>query len=63
MNKVGIVGGTGPQATVDYYKSIISKYQDKIGSKEDLPELFFTSINMYKMFNMLINGEMPEVIN
>ncbi|PKG22642.1 aspartate/glutamate racemase family protein [Niallia nealsonii] len=63
MKKVGIVGGIGPEATVDYYQSIISKFQEKIGSKEELPELFINSINMYKMFNMLTNGKMREVIH
>lgn len=63
MKKVGIVGGLGPEATVDYYQSIISIFQEKIGSKEDLPELFINSINMYKMFRMLTNGETQEVIH
>lgn len=63
MKKVGIIGGTGPESTVDYYQSIISKFQEKIGSKEDLPELFINSINMYKMFNLLMNGQTQELIN
>jgi hypothetical protein len=63
MKKLGTVGGIGPEATVDYYQSIISKFQEEIGSKVDLPELFINSINMYKMFNMLTNGETQEVIN
>lgn len=63
MKKVGIIGGTGPESTVDYYKSIISKFQEKIGSKEDLPELFINSINMYKMFNLLMNGQTKELIH
>nr|WP_260412311.1 amino acid racemase [Alkalihalobacillus sp. TS-13] len=63
MQKVGIVGGMGPESTVDYYKSIISKFQEKIGSKEDLPELFINSINMYKVFNLLMNGQTEELIN
>ncbi|MBP1084003.1 hypothetical protein P4T61_15280 [Bacillus capparidis] len=63
MQKVGIVGGMGPESTVDYYKSIISKFQEKIGSKEDLPEHFINSINMYKMFNLLMNGQTEELIN
>ncbi|NGM84375.1 amino acid racemase [Paenibacillus sp. 7124] len=63
MKKVGIVGGTGPESTVDYYQSIISKFQEKIGSKEELPELFINSINMYKMFNLLMNGQTQELIN
>ncbi|MFC4802003.1 hypothetical protein ACFPA1_22045 [Neobacillus sp. GCM10023253] len=63
MKRVGIVGGVGPEATVDYYQSIISKFQEKIGSKEDLPELFINSINMYKMFRFLTNGQTEEVIH
>lgn len=62
MKKVGIVGGLGPEATVDYYQSIISKFQEKIGSKEELPELFINSINMYKMFRLLMNGQTFEMI-
>lgn len=62
MKKVGIVGGLGPEATVDYYQTIISKFQEKIGSKEELPELFINSINMYKMFKLLTNGQTKEVI-
>jgi aspartate racemase len=63
MQKVGIVGGMGPESTVDYYQSIISKFQAKKGSQEDLPELFINSINMYKMFNLLIKGQTKELIN
>lgn len=57
MQKLGIVGGTGPESTVDYYQSIISKYQEKTGNKEDLPELLIHSINMYKIFALLENGD------
>lgn len=63
MQKVGIVGGMGPESTVDYYQSIITKFQQRTGSKEDLPELFISSINMYKMFNLLINDQTEELIN
>lgn len=63
MKKVGIVGGMGPESTVDYYQSVITKFQEKIGSKEELPELFINSINMYKMFKLLMNGQTDELIN
>lgn len=63
MKKVGIVGGMGPESTVDYYQSVITKFQEKIGSKEELPELFINSINMYKMFKLLMNGQTVELIN
>ncbi|WLV24916.1 amino acid racemase [Aciduricibacillus chroicocephali] len=63
MRKVGIIGGTGPEATVDYYQSIIAEYQNRIGSKEDLPELVINSINMYKIFNLLEEDEKSELVD
>lgn len=63
MKKVGIVGGIGPESTVDYYQLIISGFQEKIGSKEELPELFINSINMYKMYKFLMNGQTQALID
>jgi aspartate racemase len=61
MQKLGIIGGTGPEATVDYYQSIISKYQEKTGKKEDLPEFLINSINMYKIFDLLEKKKTEEL--
>ena len=59
MKKVGI----GPESTIVYYQSIIANVQERIGSKEVLPELFINSINMYKMFQLLSNGQREELID
>lgn len=61
MQKLGIIGGTGPEATVDYYQSIIAKYQEKTGKPEDLPEFLIHSINMYKIFELLENNQTREL--
>jgi aspartate racemase len=63
MKKVGIIGGIGPESTVDYYQSIIAGVQERLGSKEVLPELFINSINMYKLFQLLTNGQTEELID
>jgi aspartate racemase len=57
MKKLGIIGGTGPESTVDYYQSIIAEYQKQVGNPNDLPELLIYSINMYKIFRFLEAGE------
>jgi aspartate racemase len=59
---VGIIGGIGPESTVDYYQTIISKFQERIGSKEILPELVINSINMYKIFELISIGKNEELI-
>ncbi|MFC3040853.1 aspartate/glutamate racemase family protein [Virgibacillus xinjiangensis] len=62
MNKVGIVGGLGPESTVDYYQSIISNYQERLGKKEVLPELFINSISMYQVFDYISNDDLDGLV-
>lgn len=61
MRKLGMIGGTGPEATVDYYQSIIAKYQEKTGDLESLPEFLIHSINMYKIFELLERNKTEEL--
>lgn len=61
MKKLGMIGGTGPESTVDYYQSIISKFQQQTGTQESLPELLIYSINMYKIFELLQNEQEEEL--
>lgn len=62
MPKLGMVGGTGPESTVEYYQAIIKRYQDKTGNPEELPEFLIHSINMYKIFDLLDSGEEGELV-
>ncbi|WP_227002609.1 aspartate/glutamate racemase family protein [Salicibibacter kimchii] len=63
MKRAGIVGGLGPESTVDYYQSFIHKYQDKVNSKQELPELFINSINMYNIFHYISENQMDDLVN
>lgn len=58
MKKLGLVGGLGPESTVEYYKMIIGKYQARMNSKETLPEFYINSINMYKVFSLIESGNL-----
>ncbi|UOQ83603.1 aspartate/glutamate racemase family protein [Gracilibacillus salinarum] len=61
MKKAGIVGGLGPESTVDYYQTFIAKYQDKLNSKQVLPELFINSINMYNIFACISENRLNDL--
>ena len=63
MKNVGIIGGLGPESTVDYYQSFIHKYQDRKNSKKTLPELFINSINMYNIFEYINNNQLEDLAN
>lgn len=52
MKKIGLVGGTGPESTVVYYKEINRMVSEKTGHS-DFPELIVDSLNLYKIYPML----------
>src|SRR5699024_10973940 len=37
-------------------------YQDKVGSRKELPELFINSINMYNIFKYISENRMDDLI-
>ena len=53
MQKLGIIGGIGPEATMNYYSAIIKQYQERVGTDKELPRITIESINMYHMFRLL----------
>lgn len=63
MKRAGIIGGLGPESTVDYYQSFIKKYQKKVNSKQKLPELFINSINMYNVFQYISDGDLDGLVD
>lgn len=44
MKRIGLIGGLGPESTVDYYRIIINEYRDKM--KGNAPEIIIYSLNL-----------------
>jgi aspartate racemase len=53
--KIGMIGGIGPESTVDYYQRLIRLYQENI-SAENYPEIVIYSINMTAMLELEAEG-------
>jgi len=53
MKKIGIVGGIGPESTVEYYKGIINVFRQQSGHEADYPEIVLYSVNMTRMLQMI----------
>ena len=51
MKKIGIVGGLGPEATIDYYRIIIHSSLEKM--KGSTPEIIINSLDLRKFSNMM----------
>lgn len=62
MKTIGIVGGIGPESTVDYYKSIISLYRKKSGD-DNYPHIIINSINMTEMLIYVGKADYDSLVN
>ena len=60
MKVLGIVGGIGPESTIDYYRLIIASYREQ---KRDgsYPSIIINSIDMKKMLDLIAAKELAGV--
>ena len=52
MKTLGIIGGLGPESTIDYYQKIIAFYRERTGDGS-YPEFIINSINLRKGLNFM----------
>jgi aspartate racemase len=57
MKTLGLIGGTGPESTIEYYRLIIDAYRDK--NDGNSPALIINSVNL-KLLLALINANRLE---
>jgi len=62
MKKIGIIGGIGPESTVEYYKRIVYGYY-KLKNNADYPQIFINSINMSEMLGFIVKNEYEKLID
>ena len=56
MKKIGLVGGLGPESTLDYYKSIIDVFKEK-STRLEYPEIIIYSVNMTDFLDLMKRKE------
>jgi len=60
MKTIGIIGGIGPESTVDYYRKIVSAYCE-YDINGNYPRIIINSINMSEMLNLLGADRFDEI--
>ncbi len=60
MKKIGLVGGTGPESTLMYYKELNSKIDAATGGK-NMPELSIESVNFRKAWELVSSAQYKEL--
>ncbi|MBO4706149.1 MAG: amino acid racemase [Spirochaetaceae bacterium] len=56
MKKIGLVGGTGPESTLMYYKELNSRI-DKLTSRKQMPDVAIESVNFRKAWNYVVEQQ------
>ena len=52
MKKIGLVGGTGPESTLMYYKELNTRI-DKLTDGQEMPDLSIESVNFHKAWELV----------
>jgi aspartate racemase len=60
MKTVGIVGGLGPESTIDYYRSIISLYRQKVADRS-YPSIIIVSLDVDKALRLVSSNDLPQL--
>ena len=60
MKKLGLVGGTGPESTLMYYKELNSRI-DKMTGGKSMPDLVIESMNFRRAWDYVASGEYEKI--
>ena len=61
MKVLGLIGGTGPESTIDYYRLLVAKYREQADGHS--PPVIITSIDLKQMIDLMNAGELDAVAN
>jgi len=60
MKTIGMIGGTGPESTIEYYRLIIASYREQVHDGS-YPPILLNSIDMTKMLDLIAANQLAEV--
>ena len=56
---LGLIGGTGPESTIEYYRLLVAKYRERADGNS--PSLIINSVNLKNMIEWMTAGELGKV--
>ncbi|MBO4309446.1 MAG: amino acid racemase [Lachnospiraceae bacterium] len=60
MKKIGLVGGTGPESTLMYYKKLNTEI-DRLTNEKAMPEIAIESVDFRRAWNYVISEKYDEL--
>jgi len=61
MKVLGLIGGTGPESTIDYYRLLVAKYREQADGHS--PPVIITSVDLKQMIEWMNSGNLAAVAN
>ncbi len=61
MKVLGLIGGTGPESTIEYYRLLVAKYREQADGHS--PAIVITSIDLKQMIELMTAGQLDTVAN
>ena len=59
MKTLGLIGGTGPESTIEYYRLLTAQYREKADG--NLPPLIINSVNLKQLIEWMSVNELGKV--
>ena len=59
MKKVGIIGGTGPESTIDYYRYLVARYRECVRDGS-YPCIIINSVDLKRLVDGLQRAGVPS---
>ncbi len=61
MKTLGLIGGTGPESTIDYYRLLTAQYREKADGAS--PPLIINSVDLQRLLTWMSANELDKVID
>ena len=59
MKTLGLIGGTGPESTIEYYRLLVARYREQADGHP--PPVIITSIDLKQMIEWMTAGNLAAV--
>lgn len=60
MKTIGIIGGIGPESTIEYYRQIIASYRERTPNGS-YPSVIINSVDLQRLLGLMTAGDFPSV--
>jgi aspartate racemase len=62
MKRIGIIGGIGPESTIEYYRLLVNGYRKKLKTS-DYPDIMIISVNLTELLGYVFTNQPDKLVD